>query len=92
MFFLEALLLSIFGALLGTLLGAIVTGIWSFFPINIETLTGGVEFPVTNTIFIKFSVIILVKGFLFGTIVSSICTIFPSLKSAFIEPVEALRR
>ena len=92
LFFLEALLLSIFGALAGTLMGGITTGIWSLFPINIETLTGGVEFPVTNTIFIKFSLIILIKGFIFGTIVTSICTILPSLKSAFIEPVEALRR
>lgn len=91
-FFLEALLLSIFGALIGTILGGIISGIWSFIPINFEAITGGVDFPVTNTIFIKFSFLILIKGFLFGTIVSSICTIFPSLKSAFIEPVEALRR
>lgn len=91
-FFLEAVLLSIFGALIGTIFGGIISGIWSFIPINVESLLGGVDFPVTNTIFIKFSFIILIKGFLFGTIVSSICTIFPSLKSAFIEPVEALRR
>jgi|GEM_PF-5158590 len=91
-FFLEALLLSILGSLGGTLLGALSTGIASNFPISMDTLTGGVDFPVSSTIFIKFSILILLKGFLFGTILTSFCTIFPSLKSAFIEPVEALRR
>ena len=91
-FFLEALILSILGALGGTLLGGISSYIGSLFPISMEALTGGVDMPVTNTIFIKFSWIILVKGFLYGTVITSICTIFPSLKSAFIEPVEALRR
>lgn len=91
-FFLEAVLLSLFGSLTGVLMGGILTGAMSQMPISIEAIGGGVDFPTTTTIFISFSIPILVKGFLFGTILSSFCTIFPSLKSAFIEPVEALRR
>lgn len=91
-FFLEALFLSLFGSLLGVILGGVSTFILSFMPINIEALTGGVDFPTTNTMYVKFSFIILLVSFLFGVVVSSACTIIPSLKSAFIEPVEALRR
>jgi putative ABC transport system permease protein len=92
-FFLEALVLSIAGSIAGVFLGGIVTGIGSFYPINPELFTGGMDdYPMGSAIFMQFSPVLLVQGFLFGVAVSSLCTIFPSLKSAFIEPVEALRR
>ena len=91
-FFLEAILLSFFGSIAGTFIGGVLSLILSYVPIDILAMTGGVEFPVANTIFIKFSPFYLLYGFLFGVVISSCCTIFPSLKSAFIEPVEALRR
>lgn len=91
-FFFEAIVLSLLGSFGGTLLAGILTSITTNMPISIESLTGGVDFPVSNTIFIIFSPTVLLKGFLFGTILTSLCTLFPSLKSAFIEPVEALRR
>ncbi len=57
-------------------------------------LTGGgmKDFPMSGTITLDFSWLSVMKGFLFGVAVSSVCTIFPSMKSAFVEPVEALRR
>lgn len=91
-FFYEAILLSIFGSIFGSLIGALATGLGSFYPIDIMKMTGGIEFPASNTIFMEFSLAYIVKGFLFGVIISSLCTILPSMKSAFIEPVEALRR
>lgn len=91
-FFLEALLLSFFGALTGMIIGGILTYVLFHYPINIEALTGGISFPTSNTIFIHFSLVTLISGFLFGMILSGLCTLLPSLKSAFIEPVEALRR
>ncbi len=93
-FFFEAVLLSVFGAFAGSLLGGIVTWIGSLFPLDMEMFTGGgmKDFPISGTLILTFSVQILGKGFLFGVVVSALCTLFPSLKSAFIEPVEALRR
>lgn len=91
-FFLEAVLLSVFGALVGIIIGGIVTFVMSLYPIDIVSMTGGIDMPLSNTIFIKFSWLYLAASFFFGVIISSVCTIFPSLKSAFIEPVEALRR
>lgn len=91
-FFLEAAILSFFGSFFGTLIGGIGTFIGSLFPINFEAITGGIDFKTSNTIFLSFSWAILSFSFLFGLILTSFCTIIPSLKSAFIEPVEALRR
>ncbi|GHT85780.1 ABC transporter substrate-binding protein [Spirochaetia bacterium] len=93
-FFFEALFLSILGALAGCLLGGIVTFIGSWFPIDFNAITGGgmKEFPISGTIYLDFSPGILAGGFVFGVVIASICTLIPSLKSAFVEPVEALRR
>ncbi|GHV78262.1 ABC transporter substrate-binding protein [Spirochaetia bacterium] len=93
-FFFEALFLSILGALAGCAAGGIVTFIGSWFPFDFNAMTGGgmKEFPISGTIYLNFSPGILAGGFVFGVVIASICTLIPSLKSAFVEPVEALRR
>jgi putative ABC transport system permease protein len=93
-FFYEALYLSIFGAMMGTFIGAFGTWLGSMFPLDFTYFTGGglKDYPIAGTIFLSFSPTILLQGFFFGILVSACCTLLPSLKSAFIEPVEALRR
>jgi len=93
-FFMEAVFLSILGATAGVLLGGIASFIGSRIPFDVSTVTGGgmKDFPVSGTIYLVFSPVMLVVNFFFGVAVSAFCTIIPSLKSAFVEPVEALRR
>jgi len=93
-FFLEALFLSIIGAGAGTVLAGIASLLGSMFPLDMNAITGGgmKELPISGTLFLVFSPLLLFRGFLFGVAVSGLCTLIPSLKSAFIEPVEALRR
>jgi putative ABC transport system permease protein len=93
-FFLEAFLLSAAGAFAGCVAGGIASFVMSLFPIDFNTFTGGgmKEMPISGTMRLKFDALILLQGFLLGVIISSICTLTPSLKSAFIEPVEALRK
>jgi putative ABC transport system permease protein len=93
-FFFEALLLAALGSLAGCFAGGLSTFILSFFPVDFHVITGGgfKEMPMSGTIFMTFSPLMIVQGFFFGVIVAGICTLIPSLKSAFIEPVEALRR
>jgi putative ABC transport system permease protein len=93
-FFFEAVFLSVFGSLAGCVLGGLVTFGFSFFPLDLALFTGGgmKEFPMSGTMTLAFDPAILLQGFVFGVLITSICTLFPSLKSAFVEPVEALRR
>jgi putative ABC transport system permease protein len=93
-FFFESVFLSVFGSLAGTVLGGLLTFVGSLFPLDYNAMTGGgfKEMPISGTLFLEFGPGILAMGFFFGVIIASICTLFPSLKSAFVEPVEALRR
>jgi putative ABC transport system permease protein len=93
-FFFEAVFLSVMGSFAGCAAGGIVTLIFSFFPFDFSAFTGAEfkEMPMSGTIVLSFDPAILVQGFLFGVLITSLCTLFPSLKSAFVEPVEALRR
>ncbi|GHV94808.1 LolC/E family lipoprotein releasing system, protein [Spirochaetia bacterium] len=93
-FFFEALFLSILGSLAGVFFGCLLTFIGSRFPLDFNAMTGGgmKEFPSAGTMFLEFSPGILAGSFCFGVVIAAICTLIPSLKSAFVEPVEALRR
>jgi len=93
-FFLEAVFLSVLGSLFGCLVAGLATWLGSLFPIDMNAFTGGgmKDLPISGTLFMVFSVGNLVEGFVFGVLVSAACTLVPSMKSAFIEPVEALRR
>jgi putative ABC transport system permease protein len=93
-FFFESIFLAAFGALAGVIIGGIIIGIGSQFPIRMGDLYGNTfsEMPLSNSIFFDFSAFILIRAWLMGVGVASVFTLIPSLKSAFVEPVEALRR
>jgi putative ABC transport system permease protein len=94
-FFFESVFLSMLGATLGVLIGGILTGTLQNYPIRWTAAAGEstfAEFPAASTIFLNFSWINLLQSWIMGVVVASLFTLFPSLKSAFVEPVEALRR
>jgi putative ABC transport system permease protein len=93
-FFFESFFLAAFGALAGIILGGLLTGILSNFPVRMMDQFGSMfsDIPMSNALFFEFSFSILLRAWLMGVIVASLFTLIPSLKSAFVEPVEALRR
>ena len=93
-FFFESIFMAAFGALAGVLIGGIITGALSNYPVRLMEQFGSQfsEMPLSNAIFFKFSPAILFQAWIMGVVVASIFTLVPSLKSAFVEPVEALRR
>jgi putative ABC transport system permease protein len=93
-FFFESLFLAAFGALAGVLIGGLLTGIGQYFPIRMGDLYGNTfsEMPLSNSIFFQFSIARLLMAWFLGVGIASLFTLIPSLKSAFVEPVEALRR
>jgi putative ABC transport system permease protein len=94
-FFFESVFLAMAGAFAGVLIGGILTGILQNVPLRWTAIAGEstfVEMPAANAIFIDFSWLNLLQSWLMGVVVASLFTLLPSLKSAFVEPVEALRR
>ena len=93
-FFIESVFLAVIGAFAGVIVGGLVAGIGSRFPIRMGDLYGNTfsEMPLSNAIFFQLSPFILIRAWLMGVAVASLFTLIPSLKSAFVEPVEALRR
>ncbi|MDR3147969.1 MAG: ABC transporter permease [Treponema sp.] len=94
-FFFESVFLAMAGATAGMILGGVLTGVGQFFPLRWTALAGErtfAEMPAANAIFFDFSFANLLRSWLMGVLVASLFTLFPSLKSAFVEPVEALRR
>jgi putative ABC transport system permease protein len=93
-FFFESVFLAAIGALMGVVLGGLISGIGSRFPIRMGDLYGNTfsEMPLSNAIFFQFDFLILLRAWIMGVVVASLFTLIPSLKSAFVEPVEALRR
>jgi putative ABC transport system permease protein len=94
-FFFESVFLAMAGAAAGVILGGVLTGIGQFFPLRWTAIAGEstfAEMPAANAIFFDFSFATLLKSWLMGVVTASVVTLFPSLKSAFVDPVEALRR
>ena len=93
-FFFESFFMAAIGALAGVVLGGVITAIGSHYPLRMGDLYGNTfsEMPMSNAIFFQFSPILLLRAWLLGVAVASVFTLIPSLKSAFVEPVEALRR
>jgi len=93
-FFYESFFLAAIGALCGAVIGGTLAGVLSIFPLHLNDFYGNSlsEAPVSNNIFFKFSFTKIAMAWIIGVVVASIFTLIPSLKSAFIEPVEALRR
>jgi putative ABC transport system permease protein len=93
-FFFESFFLAAIGAFAGVIVGGLITGIGSHYPVRIGDMYGNTfsEMPMGTAIFFDFSPAILLRAWLMGVVVASLFTLIPSLKSAFVEPVEALRR
>ena len=93
-FFFESVFLAIIGASLGVIAGGTLTGILSIFPLRLGKIAGNVlpDFPISSTIFFRFGIARMAQAWLTGLALTSLFTLFPSLRSAYVEPVEALRR
>jgi len=93
-FFFESVFMAALGAFAGVLIGGILAFAGSHNPIRMGDMYGNTfaEMPMSNAIFLSFDFFILLRAWIMGVVVASVFTLIPSLKSAFVEPVEALRR
>ena len=93
-FFFESFFLAAFGALCGVIVGGIVSGVMVNFPLRMGDMYGSTfsDMPMSNAVFFQFTFKRLITAWVMGVVTASVFTLIPSLKSAFVEPVEALRR
>jgi putative ABC transport system permease protein len=93
-FFFESIFMAAFGALAGVVLGGVLAFFLSQHPIRMGDMYGNTfaDMPMSQSIFMAFDVVMLIRAWVMGVVIASIFTLIPSLKSAFVEPVEALRR
>ena len=93
-FFFESVFLALIGATIGAIIGGALAGVLSIFPIRLGDTAGGVmpDFPISNTLFFHFGFTRIVQAWLIGIIITSLFTLIPSLRSAFVEPADALSR
>ena len=93
LFLFEAIIISVIGSFWGTIGGGALSYFFSKQGINFAKLSGGsVSFQISEVFYPYFGIDLLLFSFLFGIIVSSLCSFIPSLRAAKIEPAEALRR
>jgi len=93
-FFFESIFLAVLGASAGVIIGGAIACVGSVYPMRFGDMYGDTfsEMPLGNAIFLGISPFIIIRAWLLGVVVASLFTLIPSLKSAFVEPVEALRR
>jgi putative ABC transport system permease protein len=93
-FFFESIFMAAFGALAGVIVGGGIVAALANQPIRMMEQFGSTfsDMPMTNALFFEFDPLVLLRAWLMGVVIASIFTLLPSLKSAFVEPVEALRR
>jgi len=93
-FFFESIFMAAFGALAGVVLGGGIIAALNGHPIRMMEQFGNTfsDMPMTNALFFEFNPLLLLRAWLMGVVIASLFTLIPSLKSAFVEPVEALRR
>ncbi|MBD3181997.1 FtsX-like permease family protein [Candidatus Poribacteria bacterium] len=92
LFVVEAMLISVIGSFIGMVVGGGIDFILSEVGINLQKLSGGsVDFMTTDIIYPRFDFSILIGSFIFGVVVATVVSYFPSRRAAKIEPVEALR-
>jgi putative ABC transport system permease protein len=91
LFFLEALFIAIIGSFIGVILGSILTIPLGNVGLNMQDAMEGISMEVSGIFYPVLSWGIVIKVFVFSTVIASLASFIPSRRAAKINPIEALR-
>ncbi len=91
LFFIETVLLSTAGSLIGVILGIGVTLPLSVTGIHFGKAMEGVSMEISNSIYPALNLKSTALVFVYSVCMASLATLIPSIKAARVKPVEALR-
>ena len=92
LFVIEAMIISAIGSFMGMIVGGGFDLWLSIIGINFNALSGGsVDMVLTDIVYPRFGLYILLGSFVFGVVVASAIAYLPARRAAKVEPVEALR-
>lgn len=91
LFFLEALFISIMGAVAGAILGIILSILGSIFGIPMGTVMEGIDMEISNVLYMKLNLLKTLFVLIFSILTASVATFYPSKRASKIMPVDALR-
>ncbi|WP_028973708.1 ABC transporter permease [Spirochaeta cellobiosiphila] len=90
MVYIESFIISLFGAMAGTVLGCAVTYFTGHFGINLSEAMEGVDFDISSIIYPRVSIYSTIFVFFYSLFIASISTSIPALRVLKIKPVDAL--
>jgi len=93
LFIVEAGILSLIGSFLGSSCGGVIAFILSKVGINVYQLSGNMtsQFNMSDIIYLRPSIQIILFSFFFGSIVTIIFAVIPALRAVKVDPIKALR-
>jgi len=79
------------GSVVGALVGLGIVTLLHFHGIDFSKMMGGIDFPMSNIIYLRVNFLSLLVAILLGTLVSTFVSFFPSRRAEKMKIVDSIK-